>query len=396
MDEAASAARSAPRVVVVGAGIGGLASAVALRHAGVEVMVVESASQIAEIGAALSLWPNALAACDVLSVSREVREAASPEFGGGVNAPDGRRIIEADVEAAIRRFGGPTVLIHRAKLQRVLLDAARGVEIRVNARCTKVTQGADGTTVHLRDGTELRSDAVIGCDGIWSAVRASLGERDRPRYTGISCWRTIVQYPGTLHDSWITAGGGCQFLAAPMADGLVYVAGSARLDEGVGPAIDNKVAYLRRTFGGWHDPIPSLLDELCEEDVLVNDLYDRPAPAWMSRGRVALVGDAAHPMTPDLGQGGCQAIEDAAVLGDCFTVGGTIEQILTRYEARRLRRVRAVVAASSRICTMMNTTNPLVAGLRVVALRALPASLGTRYLARFASHDSFTRAAIKG
>jgi 2-polyprenyl-6-methoxyphenol hydroxylase-like FAD-dependent oxidoreductase len=384
--------RAAPRIVVVGAGIGGLASAVALHQAGAQVTVAERASQITEIGAALSLWTNALAACEALGVAGAISKVASPELGGGVNAPNGSRIVEADPDTADRSLGGPAVLIHRARLQRVLLDATSGIDIRVGVTCIKVLQDANGTTVHLHDGTDLRSDVVIGADGIWSAVRASIGDDTRPRFTGIACWRTLVENPGTLVDSWITAGGGYQFLAAPMAGGLAYIACSARLPEGRAPTMEDKVSYLRRTFAGWHDPIPSLLAVLHEEDVLVNDLYDRPPPKWLVRGRVALMGDAAHPMTPDLGQGACQAIEDAVVLGDCFPKGGTIEEVLVCYEKRRLRRVRSIVAASARICRMMNTTSSLAAGLRVAVVRSLPPSLGLRYLARFASRDSFVKA----
>jgi len=375
--------------VVVGAGIGGLASAVALHQAGIDVTVVEQASQISEIGAALSLWPNAIAACEAIGVANAIRKVASPELGGGVNAPNGRRIVEADPDSADRSLGGPAVLIHRAQLQRILLEAASEVDVRVGARCVNVVQDANGTTVQLHGGLDLRSDATIGADGIWSVVRASLGDDTPPRFTGIACWRTLVENPGSLVDSWITAGEGYQFLAAPMADGLAYVACSARLSEGNAPAMGDQVSYLRRTFGGWHDPIPSVLAVLREEDLLVNDLYDRPPPKWLVHGRVALVGDAAHPMTPDLGQGGCQAIEDAVVLGDCFRSGGTVEEVLLRYEKRRLKRVRSTVAASAQICRVMNTTSMLVAGIRIAAVRALPSSLGLRYLARFASRESF-------
>jgi 2-polyprenyl-6-methoxyphenol hydroxylase-like FAD-dependent oxidoreductase len=376
---------------VAGAGIGGLATAVALTNAGVDVTVAEQAGALREIGAALSLWPNALEACRMLGILDRVLESASPEMRGGINDSKGRRIANADEELAERYFGGPSVLIHRAELLRILREAASDIPIHLDTPCVRAAQDDRGAWIELHDGSQVRADAVIGCDGIHSAVRPALGDRRPSRFTGIACWRAITSNPGLVNDSWITASGGKLFLAAAMADERVYISQAVRMREGQASSLSDQIAYLKSQFVGWHEPIPQLLDLMAGEEITISDLYDRPPPRNLVRGRIALVGDAAHPMTPDLGQGGCQAIEDAVVLGRSFANESSVERALAEYERRRLRRVRMIVRSSAQISKSTITANPVIELLREPVLRLWPNRLQIRYVARFASKRAFLR-----
>ncbi len=376
---------------VAGAGIGGLATAVALRSAGVDVTIAEQAEDIREIGAALSLWPNALEACRMLGILDDVLEASSPEMRGGIIDSKGRRIASADQDLAARYFGGPSVLIHRAELLRILREAASEIPIHLATRCVRAGQDDRRAWVELHDGSQVRADAAIGCDGIRSEVRPALGDRSPPRYAGIACWRAITSNPGLVNDSWITAAGGKLFLAAAMGTERVYVSPAIRMAEGQAASLSDQVGYLHSQFAGWHEPIPQLLDLMRREEVTIDDVYDRPPPRRLALGRIALVGDAAHPMTPDLGQGGCQAIEDAVVLGRSFAEESSVERALKQYERRRLRRVRMVVRSSAQISRSTISTNPMVELLREPVLRMWPTRLQMRYVARFASKGAFRR-----
>lgn len=375
--------------LVAGAGIGGLATAIALRDSGVDVTLIEQAADLKEVGAALSLWPNALEACRRLRVLDAVLERCDEEIRGGIKNREGRWIAKTEHNVANRYLGGGSVLIRRRDLLRILREAAPEIPIHFATRCVGAGQSGSSAWVELDNGSELRADAVIGCDGIRSAVRPAIGDPGAPRYTGIACWRSITSNPDLVEDSWLTASDGTLFLAAGMAEASVYVSQAVRMKAGQASSIVDQVPFLKTQFSGWHEPIPSLLDLMAKEEVIVDDVYDRPPPSALARGRIALVGDAAHPMTPDLGQGGCQAIEDAVVPGMGFAVEPTVEGALKHYEERRLRRVRMIVGNSAQICRLTITKNPAVNFLRDPLLRVWPRHLQMSYLARFASKNSF-------
>jgi 2-polyprenyl-6-methoxyphenol hydroxylase-like FAD-dependent oxidoreductase len=379
------------RVAIVGAGIAGLAAAIALRDGGVEVEIVERRETLTEIGAAISIWPNALAACEALGIAEAIHDIGAPEMQGGARTSDGRWLARADDALIARYLGGPSVLLHRAELQIVLLEAARDVPLRLGTACVEIFQDPSGAGIRLGDGRMLEADAVIGCDGIWSRVRTAQGDHSRPTYSGLTGWRAIIDNPGWVEEGWISAGAGNQFLASPMSRSRLFLATAVHLNEGEGATISDPSAFLRDSFRTWHGPIGALLEATPASSWIATDFYHRTPPRWMAHGRIALAGDAAHPMTPDLGQGGCQALEDAVILGRCFSVNGDVEAAIRHYEARRLGRVRRVVSASARIGRVMSTESRFQAGLRNQALRMTPPALRLRYLAEIAARRSFER-----
>ncbi|MGV9275888.1 FAD-dependent monooxygenase [Streptomyces griseosporeus] len=302
--------------VVVGGGIGGLTAAVALHRCGMRVTVLERAPALAPVGAALSLAPNSLRALDVIGLGDEIRGLAAWQGDGGMRTPGGRWLARTSAEAAAERFGGPLVLLTRATLVDRLAAQLPPDAVRTGARAALADPGDTRrpARVTTADG-DLEADLVVGADGIHSAVRRALfPDHPGPLYSGFTTWRLVLPVPGVEFASHETWGRGRLWGTHPLKDGRLYAYAAATAPAG-GRAPDDERAELLRLYGDWHDPIPAVLAAARAEDVLRHDVHHiaRPLPAY-HRGRVALLGDAAHAMPPSLGQGGNQAIEDAIVL----------------------------------------------------------------------------------
>ncbi|MFH8938887.1 FAD-dependent oxidoreductase [Streptomyces griseosporeus] len=302
--------------VVVGGGIGGLTAAVALHRCGMRVTVLERAPALAPVGAALSLAPNSLRALDVIGLGDEIRGLAAWQGDGGMRTPGGRWLARTSAEAAAERFGGPLVLLTRATLVDRLAAQLPPDAVRTGVRAALADPGDTHrpARVTTADG-DLEADLVVGADGIHSAVRRALfPDHPGPLYSGFTTWRLVLPVPGVEFASHETWGRGRLWGTHPLKDGRLYAYAAATAPAG-GRAPDDERAELLRLYGDWHDPIPAVLAAARAEDVLRHDVHHiaRPLPAY-HRGRVALLGDAAHAMPPSLGQGGNQAIEDAIVL----------------------------------------------------------------------------------
>lgn len=349
--------------IVVGGGIGGLTAAVALRDKGWEVTLVERAPALDPVGAGLALGPNALRALDTLGLGDPVRELAAFQGDAGIRRASGAWLSRTSAEAAAARYGDPTVLLMRSALVDLL---AGRLDTGATLLGTSVT-GVDPDlgTVRTDDGRELRADLVVAADGIHSAIRGTaFPDHPGPRYAGITAWRFVVDVdePPMPSETW---GRGLVFGVMPLAGNRVYCYMTAAVPAGAS-APDGEKAEITRLFGTWHAPIPELVAKA--GPILRNDVHhlDRPLPA-MHHGKVALLGDAAHPMTPNLGQGACQAIEDAVVLAHEVTDGGG----LAAYTAARSPRTSAIVKQSAGIARLTRLSDPLVVAARDAAIRAM-------------------------
>lgn len=351
--------------IVVGGGIGGMAAALALVRQGWSVQVLERAPEIAEVGSGISLWSNALRALDALGVGGTVRAQGMAEVSAGIRDDRGRWLSRTDVATLRERFGAP-VVIHRARLLDILRAALDEGMVRTGVSVREVT--TDGTVVHSA-GTSS-ADLVVGADGIHSVVRRAVCGDVAPRYAGYTAWRAVVDIDEALTEFGETWGRGARFGMAPLADGRVYCFA-------VYNAVENatgSLAEVRDLFQNWHHPIPALLAAADPDTVLHNDIYDLPALPTFTAGRIALLGDAAHAMTPNLGQGGCQALEDAVVLG---RLAGEPDG-LARYDRERRPRTEMITERSARIGVVGQlSARPLVA-LRNTALRLTPTSTQLR------------------
>jgi len=370
--------------VVVGAGIGGLTAAVALRQRGWAVTVCERARQLEPVGAGLGIAPNALRALDVIGAGDEVRQLSAVQGAGGLRRPDGRWLVRTDLRVIEERFGDPLLVVLRADLVGLLADRLPAETLRAGVTVGEVDPGDAGTPARVgtSDG-ELTADLVVAADGIGSRIRAALFPAcAAPRYSGCTAWRFVTAAPAGRVEPAETWGSGAVFGALPLADGRVYCYASATAPPG--QRYDDEAAELSRRFGTWHEPIPGLIASVPSPEVLHDDVYwiAEALPAY-HRGRVAILGDAAHAMTPHLGQGACQAIEDAVVLAAAVDLPGAdpagadpagVDPAATgtglaAYTQARLRRTRMVADGSYRASRLTRVTARPAVGVRNAGLR---------------------------
>ncbi len=378
------------KAIVIGAGIGGLSAAIALRNAGLDVVIYEQAAAIKEVGAGLSLWPNATKALEKLGLGAALRQISVPQADGGIHDWRGNIISAASTEFIEREFGAPVIIAHRAELLAMLTEAAQGIPMHIATRLKQYQQDGQQVTAIFENGQRDSADLLIGSDGIKSVVRTQmLGNNTPPRYAGYTAWRAIAHFdypPNATYwgESW---GHGARFGLAPVNNGRVYWFAVLNAPEHMSTPPEGHKAYLLKHFGSWHRPIPDLLNATDESVILHNDIADlEPLTNWVD-GRVALLGDAAHAMTPNLGQGACQAMEDAVVLGSAIQATANIESALALYQAKRLTRANGIVTQSRRIGQVGQLSNPLICWLRDNLFRSLPEGMRNRQIASVVGHE---------
>ncbi|WP_336086770.1 FAD-dependent monooxygenase [Nocardia sp. SSK8] len=354
--------------IVVGGGIGGMAAALALHGRGWSVEVLEQAPEITEVGAGISLWSNALRALDAIGVGDRVRGQAIDGTSAGIRDTRGRWLSRADLAALRERFGTP-VILHRAVLLDILRSALPAGALRTGISVREAR--TDGTVVHSA-GTST-ADLVVGADGLRSVVRRAVCGAVEPRYAGYTAWRAVVDLadpPANFGETW---GRGARFGIAPLKDGRLYCFAVYNAAEHAPGSLDE----VRARFAGWPAPIPALLAAADPDTVLHNDIYELPALPTFTAGRIALLGDAAHAMTPNLGQGGCQALEDAVVLARYAADPGG----LARYDRERRPRTRMITRRSAQVGVLGQLSAAPLVALRNTVLRLTPASAQLRSMA---------------
>jgi 2-polyprenyl-6-methoxyphenol hydroxylase-like FAD-dependent oxidoreductase len=371
------------KVLVIGGGIGGLALARALVARGMDAEVFEQAPLLSPLGAGLILHPGALLALRQLGLEAAVIRAGTELVRGAALTSSGAVLQETPLALLRDQVGAGTAGIHRARLQQVLLE---GLDpIRLGRVFTRYDEDESGVTASFADGSTARGTLLVGADGLRSRVRAQLLGEQPLRYAGYTSWRGVAAGddffpPQELSEIW---GPGERFGIVPIGHGETYWFAVANAPEG--ERDDEPLAEVKRRFAGWSKPIARLLDATSRERVLRTDIHDRtPVSSW-SRGAVTLLGDAAHPMTPNLGQGACMAIEDAVVLARCLAEHQSSSQALPAYEALRVPRTSRFVKESWQFGRLAKLENPALVWLRNLMLRATPKSIVTKQLVANAS-----------
>lgn len=377
----------AHQILVVGAGIAGLATAAALQRCGHDVTIVEQKTDTST-GAGISIWPNALAALDRIGLGDAVRDSGGRVTAGAVRWHDGSWLRRPTVERMVRALGEPLVVIRRQTLTQILTDVLRPGTVETGTAARELVATAGGVRVTLSDSATRQVDAVIGADGVGSMVATHLNGPLHHRYAGYTAWRAIAAHALDPDLAGQTLGAGLEVGHVPLGPDHTYWFATERAPEGRS-APDGELAYLRRRFASWADPIPALMAATGPGDVLRNDLYDRDQVRQWSRGPLTLVGDAAHPMRPHLGQGGCQGIEDAAILADLVARSADLTTAFSRFATFRRPRVRALVRESALIGRVINLRPAVLSAAASRATVLIPEAVVGRHLASVASRSAF-------
>jgi 2-polyprenyl-6-methoxyphenol hydroxylase-like FAD-dependent oxidoreductase len=369
------------RVLVIGGGIGGLSLALALQRVGIPVTVFERAPEVREVGAGLAVWANAIKALDQLGVGETLVAAGTEIHDYQFRTAAGDTLIRVSIDDLTRKVGAPSVTVRRSDVQTTLYQALEPGTVQLGCNCTGFTQDEEGVTAQFENGREERGTILIGADGIKSVTRAAEFGPGELRYSGYKCWRSITPFthasfaPGSW---WLLWGRGARFGLSYVGGGAVYWYAMVNAPAGAPDPEEGRKQRVQEAFRGWSEPVEALIEATAEPTILHNDLYDMlPMEQW-GAGAVTLLGDAAHPTTPNMGQGACQAIEDSVILAkDLAMTKGLSDRAATlsalrRYEQRRRDRAARVTNLSWRIGAVGQWENPIACAIRDRLLKILP------------------------
>jgi 2-polyprenyl-6-methoxyphenol hydroxylase-like FAD-dependent oxidoreductase len=352
------------KVLIIGAGIGGLATAISLRRAGFEVDTFEAAPVLRGIGAGITLWANATRGLEKLGLLSKALEKSANFTALDVKNQSGELLMRADIS----KYKSPSICLHRGELIELLRQASPPETIHLGKTFQRFEQTESGVTAIFTDGSSASGDILIGADGINSRVRAQLKGETKPVYRGYAIWRATVKFDASFSDADIpseTFGVGNRFGLVPIGKNHFYWYATANQREGqILPARERKTKMLE-FFASWHAPIPQIIEATPAEAILHNDCYDRPPEANWSAGKVCLIGDAAHSTTPNLGQGGCMALEDSIVLANCLQDASSAPgEAFREFERLRYKRAKLINRRSLLVGSIGQWENPLAVRLR--------------------------------
>lgn len=370
------------RALVIGGGIGGLATAIALRRVGVEATVFEQAEGPHAGGAGLTLWTNATRVLRMLGLADEVRSVSAPIERGKIRDSSGRLLADVPLHRLRHRLGGPIVGIARAELLATLHSAVDGV--RFGARLQSFEQDEGGVTAHFQDGSSAHGDLLVGADGIGSRTRELL-LGDPPRYSGYVGWQGVAPcvHPDRAAGVAVwTFGPGAQFGIIPVDDERVYFFGTANVPEADIGRLAPPHEELASRFHGWASPVGDLALSPEVGSAVCTPIYDRPPARRWGDGRITLLGDAAHAVTPTFGQGACLALESALALASRLRRTAPLDESLRGYERERMRRTAPVIRQAWRLGRCVQWQGAVSVACRNAGLRIVPSSVYLRWLER--------------
>jgi len=352
------------RVIVIGAGIGGLTAGIALEQVGYQVSIYDRVKELRPVGAGISLWSNGVKVLNRLGLG--VGMAA---IGGQMNRMQyrthtGKLLNDIDLMPLIEQVGQRPYPVARRDLQKLLLESFHG-SVNLGHECLGVEESTQGVTAYFANGAQAHGDVLVAADGIRSRLRTYvLGEEVAPTYGGYVNWNGLVPADPDLAppDTWVIYVGNHQRASLmPVAQERFYFFLDVPLPKGTTGDPERMRSELQGYFQGWADPVQKLIARLDPQTTVRLEIHDLgPIPRYV-RGRVALLGDAAHATCPDLGQGGCQAMEDAWVLANyLITTTLSVEDALQRYSQERTQRANAVVRKARQRAEQIHGRDPAV------------------------------------
>jgi 2-polyprenyl-6-methoxyphenol hydroxylase-like FAD-dependent oxidoreductase len=373
-------------ILVQGAGIGGLTLAIALLQHGYSVLVVERSAKLSEIGAGIWMAANPMQVFDKLGIAEQI--AASGWMVKLLRLQDftGYDIQITDISEVAKIFGFETVALHRSLLQKVLFDQLPPDTVVFGTEIRALSQSADSVAVQLENSSAIHAKIVVGADGINSRLRSLAALGGERRYSGSSSYRAIArgaQLPlVSEHEAYEIWGEACRIGFSKINSSDYYWYMTFESPAGLSSSAEQMRSHAESLFQSFFPRWIELLEKTRPNEILRTDISDlKPLKAWSS-GRVGLIGDAAHATTPNLGQGGAMAVEDALALAQTFSQVGLNAAAFERFEQRRRGKVDWIVSASWSIGRICHYSNPIARRLRNILLMHTPKNYGKKQIMR--------------
>ncbi|WP_026462409.1 FAD-dependent monooxygenase [Adhaeribacter aquaticus] len=358
---------------IIGAGIAGLSTAIALRQIGIEPVIYEAASELKPVGAGIVLAANAMKVFRKLGIAEDLIAAGRSLNALTILNQHGKILDTTNSLEISKQYGLDNFIIHRADLHHQLLQHVDLSSLYKNKKAINVIQDTTGVKVYFEDGTTEVVDNLIVADGIHSPIRQKLLPRVRPRYAGYTCWRAVIENPGiSLNQATETWGAKGRFGIAPLPQNKIYWFACVNAEENNSALKHYTAPDLLKLFHDFHAPIPQILESSYHTSLIWNDICDLPNLAQYAFGNIVLIGDASHATTPNLGQGACQAIEDAWVLAKQIQAQPTFSEAAKHFERLRKDRTQWIINNSYRVGQLAQLQNKLLITLRNQLMPLIP------------------------
>ncbi len=373
---------------IIGGGIAGLTTAIALKQKGIDSIIYEAVPEIKAVGAGLVLAANAMKALRKIGIAEDVINAGAllPSFT--IYDSQGRVINKTNSTILGEKYGLDNLTIHRSALHKVLLNKIDHDCIYTGKKLIDAVQGADDIKLYFEDGSIQLARYLVAADGIHSAVRKKIMPKAVLRYAGYTCWRAVIDASSfNLNETSETWGTARRFGLVPMKNNQLYWFACMNA-----PVQNSRMKHftkedLLEQFSNFHYPIPQVIKATRNEQLIWNDIIDLKPVSQYAFDKILLIGDAAHATTPNLGQGACQAIEDAVILADELLQNKDVTQAFRNFERRRIKRTREIVNASWKIGSVAQLESNFLAGIRNFILRYLPSKINERQIRKLYEVD---------
>ncbi len=365
------------KIDIIGAGIGGLTTAIALEQKGIQTSIFEQADEIKKVGAGIILANNAMQVYDKLGLRETIEKHGHPISSMNITQPNLKPISKVDLTYFEQKHNTKNIAIHRGTLQQILIDKLKSTEINLNHKITSIEKTINAYDLHFENGKKIQSSVIIGADGLNSTVRQNLFQNQKIRNAYQICWRAVIEYKlpaqfkNELNEAW---GKKARFGFVEIGSNKVYWYALKSFKEKNNAFSVND---LPQYFSGFHPIITDLIQSTPKGQINIAEISDlKPPHAWF-KDDICLIGDAAHATTPNMGQGACQAIEDAYTLSECLNKFD-VQQAFMKYQTLRLPKAHQVVKTSWTIGKIAHLSNPLLIGLRNQVLRLTPSSVARK------------------
>ncbi len=373
---------------ILGGGIAGLCAGIALRNLGIKAAIFEASPEIKPVGAGLALAANAMKAFHHLGIADEVIRAGRQLKQFTIYDESGNPITLTDADALSQKHGISNFAIHRADLHRVLWSKLDADQIMTGKRSTGIETTADGYRITFDDNTTWDTQYVIAADGIHSPVRSQVAPDSRLRYAGYTCWRGIVDNTELqISETSETWGRNGRFGIVPLPGNRIYWFACKNAPPNDLALKQYKSEDIYAIFRKFHRPVGDIIRATKDENIIWNDICDLEPLRQYAFGNLVLIGDAAHATTPNMGQGACQAIEDAVFLAECLRKNSIVSHAFQVFEKMRLKRTHYIVRQSWRLGRIAQLENPFLAGVRNAVFRLLPRRINEMQLEKLYDVD---------